>query len=300
LASASPETPLTLHLPNRTNRKAAADFFDSSDPKLSSSFEMMCILELIEDQMLRRLVIGTVGTLLLTGCGAAVYYWDEVRKARADTAALVQLAGQKYGRQVTIKDVPPHRIDILLKIEDPMFRKHRGVDLATPGAGMTTITQGLVKLLYFPGGFQQGIAKIRQTLIAEYALDDLVSKDEQIELYLNMTYFGTVAGKPIHGLAAAAEAYFRKSFLELTDDDFIALIGMTISPEALKPGTAGSITRVGRIKRFLSGETSPASVLDFEYVGKQRGSLPEEVLMAFLRLVTHADPATHGRALRVQ
>jgi len=241
---------------------------------------------------LRRFVIGTLSALLVAACGSAVHYWNEVRTARADTSALVHEAFQKYGRQVTIQDLASKRIDMLLKIEDPLFRRHRGVDLATPGAGMTTITQGLVKLLYFPEGFQQGLAKIRQTLIAHYALDDLVSKDDQLELCLNATYFGSVAGKPIHGIAAAAEAYFRKSYRDLTDDEFIALIGMMISPTTLKPGTRGSIARVARIKKYLAGEIAPASVLDVEYIGKPGGTLPEEALTAFLRLVTQANPAT--------
>jgi monofunctional glycosyltransferase len=237
--------------------------------------------------------------LLLVG-GSAIHYWNEVRKARADTIVSVQQALQKYGRRVTIKDLPSQRIDMLLKIEDPAFRRHRGVDLTTPGAGMTTITQGLAKLLYFPEGFEQGIAKIRQTLIAEYALDDLVSKDDQLELYLNATYFGSIAGRPVHGVAAAAEAYFSKSFRDLTDDEFMALIGMTISPNTLKPGTEGSATRVALIKKYLAGETVPASVLDIEYVGKRRGTLLEEALMSFLRLVTHADPAVGGFAPRAR
>jgi membrane carboxypeptidase/penicillin-binding protein len=160
---------------------------------------------------------------------------------------------------------------------------------------MTTITQGLAKILYFPGGFEQGIAKIRQTLIAEYALDDLVSKDEQLELYFNATFFGSVNGRPVRGLAAASETYFNKPFADLSDDEFIALIGMTISPETLKPGTDSSAKRVARIKGYLKGEIIPASVLDFEYVGKPSGTFAEEALMAFLRLVTHADPTTGGR-----
>lgn len=245
-----------------------------------------------------RRVATFVCLLLLVGSTvSAAHYWNEVRKARAETASLMKNAFEKYGRRVSLRDVSAAKLNVLLKIEDPKFSIHRGVDFATPGAGMTTITQGLVKLLYFPGGFQQGIAKIRQTLIAEYALDDLVGKDEQLELYLNATYFGSVDGRPIHGLAAAAEAYFKKAQSEVTDDEFIALVAMTISPDTLKPGTANSATRVARVKRYLAGEVVPASVLDFEYVGKPRGSMAEEALMAFLRLVTHADPATTGRAL---
>lgn len=244
---------------------------------------------------MRRSLIAIFTTLGLCVCGVWLHYSREVRSARAETATLVKQAFDRFGRQVALKDVPAPKIHILLTIEDPKFRQHRGVDLATPGAGMTTITQGLTKLLYFPGGFQQGVAKIRQTLIAEYALDHLVSKDEQLELYLNATYFGSVNGRPVNGLAAASEAYFNKPFGEISDDEFIALIGMTISPDTLKPGTSNSTMRVARIKRYLTGEAVPASVLDFEYIGKQRGTAAEEALMAFLRLITHADPTAAGR-----
>ncbi len=249
--------------------------------------------------MLRRIVFGIIFALALLASGITIYYWNEIRIARAETPALVKQAFDKFGRKIVLRDVSQDRIDLLLKIEDPKFKTHRGVDLTTPGAGMTTITQGLVKLLYFPDGFTKGIAKIRQTLIAEYALDDLITKDQQLELYLNATYFGSKNGQPIHGLADAAEAYFQKPYTDLTDDEFTALIGMTISPNTLKPGTEKSATRVARIKRYLSGEVVPASVLDFEYVGKPGGSIGEEALMAFLRLITHADPSTIHHRERV-
>jgi membrane carboxypeptidase/penicillin-binding protein len=222
--------------------------------------------------------------------GAAFYYWNEVRTARSNTGLLVQQAIQRYGQRASIRDLPPQRLDVLLKIEDPAFKMHRGVDLTTPGAGMTTITQGLAKLLYFPQGFSPGIAKIRQTLISEYALDDLISKDDQLDLYLNVTYFGSIDGNPIHGIACAAETYFAKSYRGLTDDEFIALIGITISPNDLKPGTPRSTERVERIKKYLSGEVRPGSVLDVEYIGKMRGTFLEETLMSLLRVLTHADP----------
>lgn len=241
--------------------------------------------------MLKKSLLATLATVCLLVCVAAFYYWNAIRAARSATATVVAEAVQRYGHRVSIKDLSAHHLDILLRIEDPAFYRHRGVDLKTPGAGMTTITQGLVKLLYFPAGFERGIAKIKQTLIAEYALNELVSKDDQLELYLNATYFGSVDGKPVHGIANGAETYFGKPYRDLTDDEFIALIGMTISPNTLKPGTPKSIDRVERIKKFLAGELSPGSVLDSEYTGKGSGTFLEEALVSFLRLVTHADPS---------
>lgn len=242
--------------------------------------------------MFRKILAAFALIILISATASAAYYWNEIRIARADTPTIVAQAFEEYGRRVSATDLSPERKRILLRIEDPEFERHHGVDLQTPGAGMTTITQGLVKLLYFPDGFKPGIRKIRQTLIAEYALDDLVSKQEQLELYLNMTYFGSVDGKPVHGLESAAQTYFSKGYGELSEREFIAIIGMTISPNNLKPGTPESATRVARIERYLSGEVQPGSVLDVEYTGKKGGRFAEEMLMAFLRLVTDASPAS--------
>jgi membrane carboxypeptidase/penicillin-binding protein len=122
----------------------------------------------------------------------------------------------------------------------------------------------------------------------------------QLELYLNATYFGTEASKPIHGIAAAAEAYFQKSHLALSNEEFMALIGMTISPNTLQPGTQNSQKRVTRIKAFLERKVQPASVLDVEYAGKTTGTFSEEVLMSVLRLITHAKPSAVGASEYVQ
>jgi len=84
------------------------------------------------------------------------------------------------------------------------------------------------------------------------------------------------------------EFIFGKEFSAITDDEFLSLVAMHIGPNALKPGTAANTERVQRIKRYLAGQYQPAGLLDVEYKGKQHGTLAEEALMAFLRLVTNA------------
>ena len=220
----------------------------------------------------------------------AGYYLNEIRNARLHTEFLVSNVISKYGKKLKVSDLSPGRKAMLLAVEDPTFFTHHGVDLCTPGAGMTTITQGLVKLLYYPEGFKQGIAKIRQTLIAQYVLDSLVSKDEQLNLFLNISYLGNVEGSAIHGFEDAAQIYFSKNFTSISNDEYLMLVGMLISPNLLKPYTQKSMERLERIKKYLSGEYKPAGVLDFNYNGRRRGSLAEEALMMFLRLVTNACP----------
>jgi membrane peptidoglycan carboxypeptidase len=238
----------------------------------------------------RYLTLGGTAVLALAALLITLHYVQEVRSARRDTPALVAAALNGPGSELTLDDLTGEREAILLAVQDPMFRHHRGVDLATPGAGMTTITQGLVKLLYFPDGFHPGLAKIRQTLIAQYALDALVSKDDQLRLFLNITYFGHQDGRAVYGFADAARTYFGKEFSALTDDEYLQLVAMPVGPNAFKPGTDASRERVERIRRYLSGAYQPAGVLDVEYNGRERGSLAAEALMALLRLVTDASP----------
>jgi membrane peptidoglycan carboxypeptidase len=221
---------------------------------------------------------------------STVYYVREVQLARRDTPALVAAAWKRYGSAVSPANLSDQRLSVLLAVEDPTFPWHRGVDLTTPGAGMTTITQGLVKLLYFPRGFKQGIAKIRQTLIAEYALDPLVSKEDQIGLFLNGCYMGSEQGKSVYGYANAARAYFGKGLSALADDEFESLVAMHIEPDALKPGTAANLERVRRIQSYLSGRYTPVDLLDVGYGGNRHGSLAEWALIRFLRVVTSSPP----------
>jgi membrane peptidoglycan carboxypeptidase len=239
-------------------------------------------LKLVRTKIKSIWLYSAVGVLVIP----TLYYAWAIYDARNHTQSYVADAYAEWGSSVDVSVVGAERIGWLLAVEDPTFYTHRGVDLDTPGAGMTTLTQGLVKLLYYPNGFKPGIEKIRQTLIAQYALDALVSKEEQLRLFLNIAYFGTENGQPIHGFDAASKIYFDKRVSELTDQEFLSLVAMLIGPNALKPGTEENFHRVKLIEAFLAGKIVPASVLDVRYEGKQSGSFAEEALIAFLRLIT--------------
>jgi membrane peptidoglycan carboxypeptidase len=203
----------------------------------------------------------------------------------------VQSALDKYGSELNVSDLSEDREAALLAVADPTFRTHRGVDLSTPGAGMTTITQGLVKLLYFPEGFRPGIAKIRQTLIAQYALDELISKDKQLRLFLNISYFGRENGRSVHGFADASRTYFGKEFHAISEMEFLSLVAMLIGPNNLKPDSRANHERVERIKSYLSGEYRPDGLLDVNYTGEPITSdFRAHILIALLRIITDSDP----------
>jgi membrane peptidoglycan carboxypeptidase len=235
-------------------------------------------------------VCVAVAALGLTA--VAAYYFLEIREARRDTPALVARALATHGSELDLAALSPERERMLLMVEDPAFRRHRGVDLATPGAGMTTLTQSLVKQLYFPAEFRQGVAKIRQTLIAQHALDALVSKDAQLELFLNIAYLGHHQGKAVHGFGPASRTYFAKEFTELTDDEYLMLVAALINPNSLKPGTPANEERASRIRQYASGEYRPVGVMDLEYRGGEANlRYSARKLVTLLRFITDARPS---------
>jgi membrane carboxypeptidase/penicillin-binding protein len=168
------------------------------------------------------------------------------------------LANTKINKQ----DLSDEQLDIFLKVQDPNFYNHRGVEFRTPGSGWTTITQSLAKKFYFKN-FKQGIPKIKQTLCARFALHPFVSKDTQITLFLNIMYFGNNQ----YGIVDAANYYYSKKVYELNKDEFISLIASLIAPVKLNVeyNPEGNYKRVERIKKLLTGEYKPKGLLDIMY-----------------------------------
>ncbi|HKY31360.1 MAG TPA: biosynthetic peptidoglycan transglycosylase [Candidatus Polarisedimenticolia bacterium] len=162
-------------------------------------------------------------------------------------------------------DLPPDWIDALLQVEDPTFLDHHGIDLTTPGAGMTTLTQGLAKFLYFDS-FRPGLAKIPQSLFA-LGLDARLDKDRQLALFLNRSYMGTIEGRAVRGFQEAARAYFGRPAPKLDKREWLALVAMCAGPDAYNVAARPDHNRrrVARIERLLAGSCRPSGVRDVHY-----------------------------------
>ena len=200
--------------------------------------------------------------ILLLLAAVLIYYCVVVITARTNTPDLIESILASDSIDMTQEDLSLEQKDILIKIEDPGFYSHNGVDFATPGAGWTTITQGLAKKLYFEN-FEQGLMKIKQTLCAWLALDPLADKDTQLTLYINLMYFGN----GVQGLHDAAQYYYGKAVSDLTRDEYISLIACLISPEELNAvdHPAENAQRSARIRKVLSGEYTPQGLFDITY-----------------------------------
>jgi membrane carboxypeptidase/penicillin-binding protein PbpC len=209
--------------------------------------------------------IKQLGALLLLAAFGLIA-WESYALWRAERQTPAILASWRG------KALPPHLVmltpeqrEILLVVEDPGFDMHKGIDLTTPGQGLTTITQALVKFFYFER-FRPGFAKIEQSLIARFILHNHMSKEEQLKLFVSHARFGTFNGQEVTGFAQAAEAYFGKPFHRLTREDYIGLVSMLIAPNEVRPDKPAAFgERVARIDALLAKRCAPSGLLDTLY-----------------------------------
>lgn len=210
-------------------------------------------------RLARALAIASVLPLLALVGYEAFALWRAMQRTPA------VLAEASRGK-TPLSALPDERIHQLLAVEDPGFLRHKGVDFQTPGQGLTTITQGLVKIFYFDT-FSPGFAKIEQSLIARFVLDPAMSKRQQLEAFINHAYFGENAGREIVGFDSAARAYFGKPLTGLSGDEYLALVAMLMAPNTLDPvrHPRQNAERVRRIRLLLAGRCKPGGLRDVTY-----------------------------------
>jgi membrane peptidoglycan carboxypeptidase len=158
-----------------------------------------------------------------------IYYTSIIVDSRNRTRELVNSELKSPNIQLDLKDLSREQIGAIIKVQDPNFYNHHGVDMQTPGAGVTTISQSLVKVYYFKN-FNPGISKIKQTLISYFAFDPLTPKDTILKLFINQVYLGEENGKSINGLQNGAKSYFHKQFAQLDWEEFLSLVAMFRAP----------------------------------------------------------------------
>ena len=166
----------------------------------------------------------------------------------ANGAVIANLSGDEKRKIITLGDMSEFLPKAYVAIEDERFYKHHGVDWKrTAGAifntifrgsssyGGSTITQQLVKNIT-EDDESQGLAgiyrKIREWAKA-YQVERMISKDQILELYLNILYVGGEGN--LHGVELGAEYYFNKSAKDLTLAECAFMAGINNSPSAYNP-----------------------------------------------------------------
>jgi membrane carboxypeptidase/penicillin-binding protein len=169
---------------------------------------------------------------------------------------------------VDVRAIPAAALEPILRVEDPTFSQHRGVDPFTPGQGMTTITQALARTVFIDErpGFYQTVWNHAKKIdlgrdVMALALARQIPKPRQLGLFLSSVYMGG----QVTGLPAAARAYCGKELGQLTREDGIVLAAVMLAPNRYTPGTPAHAQRVRRIERLLAGACKPRGLLDVTY-----------------------------------
>nr|WP_194710080.1 penicillin-binding protein 1A [Pseudoalteromonas sp. S16_S37] len=155
---------------------------------------------------------------------------------------LINQFGEKRRIPVKIDDIPKPLLQAFLATEDNRFYEHFGVDpigiirsaivLISTGQkkqGASTITMQLARN-FFLTREKAYIRKVKEIFIALH-IEQLLTKDEILELYLNKIELGNRA----FGIGAAAQVYYGKDLKELTLAQMAMIAGLPKAPSALNP-----------------------------------------------------------------
>ena len=161
-------------------------------------------------------------------------------------AVIANLSGDEKRKIITLEDMADYLPKAYVAIEDERFYKHSGVDFKrTAGAivntifgnstyGGSTITQQLVKNITKDdeaSGLAGIFRKVKEWAKA-YQVERMISKDQILELYLNILFVGS---NNLHGVELGAEYYFNKSAKDLDLAECAFMAGINHSPNAYDP-----------------------------------------------------------------
>lgn len=143
---------------------------------------------------------------------------------------------------VDIDEVSPHLKRAVLAVEDSYFYTHNGINPSSVGralmanleAGSTveggsTVTMQLVKNLFLTP--ERAVSRKLAEAVLALRLEQIFSKDEILEMYLNQVYWG----HNNYGVETAAQSYFNKSAKDLTLPEAAMMAGLIQAPENYSP-----------------------------------------------------------------
>ncbi|MGR9105644.1 MAG: penicillin-binding protein 1A [Gammaproteobacteria bacterium] len=157
---------------------------------------------------------------------------------------LIAQFGEKKRIPVATADIPQRLMEAFIAAEDDRFFSHPGVDykglmraalrLILTGEkrqGGSTITMQLARN-FFLSREKTFMRKIKEIFLA-LKIERQLTKLEILGLYLNKIYLGHRA----YGIGAAAQVYYGKSLVELSDAECAMIAGLPKAPSRANPVT---------------------------------------------------------------
>ena len=210
-----------------------------------------------KNRLLRKIILILILILLIAGgiaLGISAHNWKVLSEAMftnkmsvvldKEGEVIAELGNeQKKLTPVDIEDIPKNLVDAYVSIEDERFYSHHGVDVKRTGGailsyitsfghssyGGSTITQQLVKNL--TGDTTDSITRKVKEWWKAFLLECYFSKDDILEMYLNVIY----VGPNVYGVQTGAKYYFNKDVKDLTLAECAYLAGINNSPNYYNP-----------------------------------------------------------------
>ena len=182
-----------------------------------------------------------------------------------DGDVIATVSGDEKRKIASLEEIPDNLKNAFIAIEDETFYKHKGINFKrTAGATLTyllnkgsssfggsTITQQLIKNLMNDkdNSGTAGIQRKIREMSRAYQVEKMLSKDQILELYLNIIFMGG----DVYGVELGSEYYFSKSLDELDLAECAFLAGINRSPNNYNPFDGTDRTEVikKRIKVVL-------------------------------------------------
>jgi membrane peptidoglycan carboxypeptidase len=246
-----------------------------------------------------KLVLGTVFTLGLLGviAGAALFAYAYVTTdvpepnevAEAQTTIVYWNGGKNELARlgdtnrvvVPLSDVPEHVRYAVLSAEDRSFYQHSGFDVTgivralwnnltgTSTSGGSTITQQLAKNAYLTSE-QTWSRKFREAVLT-VKLETTMSKDEILEDYLNVIFYGRNA----YGIQTAGQAFFREDSKDLTLEQGAVLASVINAPGLYNPDTADGLAKLEARYDYVLNGMVEQGWLDAAAADEAKANFPE-------------------------
>lgn len=197
------------------------------------------------------IVCGIIGYLLIILNGERLLEEHGSKLDFGEASIIYDANGQEISRLYDVLDhrevaeyseIPKTMLNAIVATEDQRFYGHSGLDFWAIGRavvkdviarsaveGGSTITQQLAKNVFLSAD-KTFFRKATEASIA-VALEQQMTKDEILTMYLNRIYFG----KGIHGVKAAAEYYFGVELAEMELWQAATLAAMPKAPNRYNP-----------------------------------------------------------------
>ena len=183
--------------------------------------------------------------VIITGfCGYYGYLGYQIYQDKIQEQSLSERVNQLKSKEdyVTLDQISPIYKEAVLESEDRRFYKHGPVDYYGLARAMltnlttfsfkeggSTITQQLSKNLYL--SFEKNLSRKFAEVFIARDLEKMYSKDEILEMYLNITYLG----EGNYGIQAASQYYYHIDAIDLNKQQSDILVKTLKRPSVYNP-----------------------------------------------------------------